>query len=149
MSDKIYQEEAYKELVIKNCYNTLEFLLIKNLDFMIISYTNVIEFNPEIPEDIATFDESSLFIISGYTKESARLTDEYLIFEAGFGNSNYGSILKIPLEAIMQIVLDEDVLHINYFEPIIKEENFEEISLQSLLNNPENQKLLKKRIEKK
>jgi len=141
----IYQKSSYKDLVIKNAYNTLEFLLKEGVDFAIATYSNVIEFNPPIPKEIIEFDESVLFIISNYSKESAYLTKSDFVFEAGFGKENFGSTLKIPLEAIMQIILNEDILHISYYEPKVEEKLS---SMELLLNNPENQKLLKKRREK-
>jgi len=142
----IFEKESYRELVIKNCYNTLEFLLKEDLDFAIASFTDVIEFNPKIPKEIIEFDESALFIIANYTKSSSTLTKTHFTFEAGFGEENFGSILSIPLEAIMQIFLGEEVLHISYYEPKIQ---IEKNSMELLLNNPENQKLLKKKLAKK
>jgi len=141
-----FEKSSYKELVIKNCYNTLEFLLQEGYDFSIATYTNVIEFNPPIPKEIVEFDESVLFIIANYTKDSSILTKKEFIFEAGFGEDNFGSTLTIPLEAIMQIILDEDILHISYYEPKLK---IEKNSMEMLLNNPENQKLLKKKLAKR
>jgi len=149
MNKELFKKDSYKELSIKNCYNTLEFLINEGVDFAIVCYTNVIEFNPEIPESIAKFDENVLFIISGYTKESAILSKEYLQFEAGFGDSGFGSVLNIPLEAIFQIVLEDDILYLSNYKPKKRVVNSEELSLQNLLNNPENQKLLKKRVNKK
>ncbi len=149
MNSEIYQNSSYKELAIKNCYNTVEYLLKENLDFAIVTYTNVIDYNPEIPSDVAEFEESAIFLIAGYSKQSATVTDGYLSFEAAFGESNFGSVLSIPLEAIMQVALDDDLLLVNYYEPKVKEVSNQDISLQSLLNNPENQKLIKKRVAKK
>jgi hypothetical protein len=143
---EFFEKKSYKELVVKNCYNTLDFLLKEGLDFSIATYTNVIKCNPEIPKDIIEFDESALFVIANYTKESSLLTKEYFSFEAGFGEENFGSTITIPLEAIMQIIVDEEILHISYYEPKVP---VEKNSMEMLLNNPENQKLLKKKLAKK
>jgi len=143
---ELFKKCEYKELVVKNCYNTLKFLLKEGVDFSIATYTNVIEFNPPIPQEIATFDESALFVIANYTKESTTIDKSSITFETGFGNENFGSILTIPLEAIMQIFVGEEILHISYYEPKVK---IVQNSMELLLNNPENQKLLKKKITKK
>ena len=66
------------------------------------------------------------------------------MFEAGFGLENYGSHLTIPLEAIAQIIVNEDILSISYYKPK-KEQPKELNSMDILLNNPENLKLLKKK----
>jgi len=143
---ELFEKNSYKNLVIQNCYNTLEFLLKEGLDFSLATYTNVIEFNPPIPKEVAVFDESALFVIADYTKQSTILNKKSITFEAGFGDENFGSTLTIPLEAIMQLFVGEDILHISYYEPkVIIEQN----SMELLLNNPENQKLLKKKITKK
>ena len=143
---EFFEKKSYKELVVKNCYNTIDFLLKEGLDFSIATYTNVMKCNPKIPKDIIEFDESALFIIANYTKDSSLLTKEYFSFEAGFGDENFGSTITIPLEAIMQIIVEEEILHISYYEPKVA---VEKNSMEMLLNNPENQKLLKKKLAKK
>ena len=143
----LYKKDSYKNLVITNAYNTLEFLLKEGLDFMIVSYTNVIECNPPIPKDVIEFEESAIFIIANYTKESAILNKDNLSFEAGFGTQNFGSTITIPLEAIEQIVVEENILHISYYKPQKKIESKD--SMELLLNNPENQKLIKRKLNKK
>jgi hypothetical protein len=143
---ELFKKDSYKDLVIANCYNTLDVLLKEGLDFSIATYTNIIDFNPPIPSEIIEFDESALFTIAGFTKESAILNKNNLSIETGFGRENYGSVLTIPLEAIMQIFTGEDILHISYYEPVVK---VELDSMELLLNNPENQKLLKKKVAKK
>ncbi len=142
----LFDKKSYKELVIKNCYNTLDFLLKEGVDFSIAVYTNVMKCNPDIPKEIIEFDESALFIIANYTKESSVLTKEYFSFEAGFGEENFGSTITLPLEAIMQVIVGEEVLHISYYEPKVE---VVKNSMEVLLNNPENQKLLKKKLAKK
>ena len=140
--DTLFKSDDYRELVEKNNYNTIEFLLKMGVDFGIVAYTDFINFNPEIPKSIIDFDRYALFIIAGYSKESAVLNKESLSFEAGFGESNYGSHLTIPLEAIAQIVVGEDIISISLYEP--KKRVEPKNSMDLLLNNPENQTLLKK-----
>ncbi len=142
--EEIFQSKAYKELIKKNNYNTIEFLLKENLEFMVLCYTKPIYFNPPVPEDIILFDEIAMFIISGYTFETASIDKDYFYFEAGFGSENYGSVLTVPLEAVGQIVYSEDILTISHYEP--KNQNEKELnSMEILLQNPENLKLLKRK----
>ncbi len=140
--DNLFKSDSYRDLVVKNNYNTIEFLLKAGEDFGIVAYTDFINFNPEIPKSVIEFEKFALFMIAGYSKESAVLNNENFSFEAGFGESNFGSHLTIPLEAIVQIVADEDIIAVSYYEPQkrIEPKN----SMDLLLNNPENQILLKK-----
>jgi hypothetical protein len=59
------------------------------------------------------FAKFTLFSFANYTFESIILTEKYISFEAGFGEENIGSIVKIPYIAIFQIIIDESVLYIN------------------------------------
>ena len=114
----------------------------------------MIKFTPQLPVEIReTFNETVLFILSGYTFESAQLDEDYFSFEAGFGAENFGSIVTIPLLGIQQIIIGGDTpIMINHAKPIINVEKKEESdsqkalkssSMEALLNNPENKKLLK------
>ena len=142
--NNIYNSKAYKELVVKNNFNTIEFLLKEGVEFAIVTYTEVINFNPLIPKEIIEFDKLALFVIANYSFESAILKKDYFSFEAGFGSENFGSILTIPLEAIAQIIVGEDVVTLSHFEPK-KEQEPTINSMDILLNNPENLKLLKRK----
>jgi hypothetical protein len=135
----IYQTKSYKENIIKSNYYILNFLLSQNIDFYMVCYVNVIDFNPPVPSSIVEFDETTLFKIANYTLESAELNNNSLIIETGFGRENFGSILTIPLEAIYQIIHNEELLAINYYKPQKPKD-----SMDIFLNNPENLKLFKK-----
>jgi len=144
---ELFQNREYKEISKKHLYNIISFLLKEGIEFSIIAYSKFIEFNPKIPKEIMEFDEITMFAIANYTFESATIDRDFLYFEAGFGIENYGSNLKVPLEAIIQVIVDESVVAINYYEP--KETIQEKNSMEALLNNPENLKLLKRKKGKK
>ena len=143
--EELFQSAEYKELSKKNIYSTIELLLKKGIEFSIISYTKATNFNPPIPKEIIEFDEIAMFIIADYSFESSSLDKDTFSFEAGFGVENYGSVLTMPLEAIVQIAIGEELLLINHYEP--KEENIvqESSSMDILLNNPENLKLINRK----
>jgi hypothetical protein len=83
----------------------------------------------------------SLFILSNYTYTTVEIDDDYLTFEAGFGNENFGSVVKIPLFAIFQIVVEESILYLNSVATV---EKFNKITKRSSFdvfkNNPNNKK---------
>jgi len=109
-------------------------------------------FEPSLPESINdAFSPLTLFFLAGYTFETARIEDDSLIFEAGFGAENIGSLVTIPLLSIMQVIVDETPVLINlssYKEKIVTTELNSEggvkNSMASFLSNPENSKFLKK-----
>jgi hypothetical protein len=106
-----------------------------------------------LPESInSEFRPLTLFFLAGYTFETARIEEDILVFEAGFGSENFGSVVSVPLLSIMQIIIDETPVLINL--AVGKKEQIEEKkeevdsqgvenSMASFLNNPENSKFLK------
>lgn len=121
-------------------------------NFGILCKIDEIEFHPPLPQSIAKeFRSLTLFFLAGYTFETARIEENMLIFEAGFGSENFGSVVSVPLLSIMQIIIDETPLFINlasydarenYEESEIDEAGVEN-SMASFLSNPENSKFLK------
>jgi hypothetical protein len=62
-------------------------------------------------------------------------------FEAGFGNENFGSVVKIPLFAIFQIIVDESVLYLNSVATVEKfNKDLKRNSMSLFKNNPHNKK---------
>ena len=132
---------------------TISYLFDNNQEFSVVCEVKHTQFSPEIPHNLKeTFKETVMFIISGYTFESSGLEDGYFTFEAGFGKENFGSRVSVPLLGIAQIFVGDNPIIINHAKPLgkvqQKQENdnkAEKSSMEALLNNPENKKLLKKR----
>jgi len=138
----LFETQEYRELSIKHNYNIISYLIKNGVGFSIICHTNVIDFNPPIPKEIIEFGDLVRFDIFNYTFDSSVLNEESLTFEAGFGEENFGSIVTVPLDAIYQIIVDDLILSLNYFKPKPK---IEPNSMEILLKNPENLKLLRKK----
>jgi hypothetical protein len=123
----------------------------KEQNFGILCKIEDVTFNPDLPEDInSEFRPLTLFFLAGYTFETARIEDEHLIFEAGFGSDNFGSVVSVPLLSIIQLIVDETPVFINL--AIESEDEKKEVkvdesgvknSMASFLSNPENSKFLK------
>jgi len=151
MESAIFQTPAYRELITSHLEETIRFLFEKNQEFALACQTKYLHFEPELPKEISeNFGESVLFILTGYTFETAQLSDGHFSFEAGFGEENFGSLVTLPLLAIKQIFVGEFPIAINISEPedtkrIESEEEGSNKSMEALLNNPENKKLLKKK----
>lgn len=106
--------EEYRALISKQLKELLEFLLFKNKSFEVIANIDSVIFIPEIPSNIKKhFTRYTLFSISNYTLESLELHDNYLNFEAGFGENNFGSVCEIPYYGIFQITIENSILFIN------------------------------------
>jgi len=144
----ILQNEEFEAIMKNHANDILKFFLERDEPFGVLADTKNISFNPDLPDDIkSSFSEFTFFLIVNYTLESARIENNKLIFEAGFGAKNIGSVVSIPINSILQIIVDETPIFINLTATLKKPKNDEGIktSMEALLSNPENQKLLKKK----
>jgi hypothetical protein len=110
----IVEDIHYREMLEGQIFEVIEYLVNKNEEFSLTANIKGVSFNPEIPESISeNFSHFTLFTLSNYTYESIILTEKNIMFEAGFGSENFGSVVTIPLYAIFQIVIDESILFLN------------------------------------
>jgi len=148
---EMIKDEKYTALMNRHIQELLVFLFEQEQNFGILCKIEHLSFEPELPEHIRSeFRPMTLFFLAGYTFESARLEEDMLLFEAGFGEENVGSFVRVPLLSIMQIIVDETPIFVNLSSPkeIVsnkspKRENGIDNSMASFLSNPENQKFLK------
>jgi hypothetical protein len=150
MTINLLQTPEYRALIQTHIYETIKYLFNKNQEFALACEIKYITFTPELPSQIKeSFDDTVLFILSGFTFESAQLDKEYFSFEAGFGSENFGSTVSLPLLAIKQLFLGDNPIVINHANPVIESEKVKKASaskkssMEALLKNPENKKLLK------
>jgi len=129
---------------------TISYLFEKNQEFSIVCEVQHTLFSPELPSSLKdTFNETVMFIISRYTFESAGVEEKHFQFEAGFGEENFESAVSVPLLGIRQIFVGDSPIVINHAKPLEKEEEAvsdkaQKSSMEALLNNPENKRLLKR-----
>jgi len=150
--ENIIEDREFALLMQKNIQELIIHFFEKEQNFGILCKVEEASFEPVLPDSIESeFRPLTLFFLAGYTFETARIEDGFLVFEAGFGSENFGSVVTIPLLSIMQIIVDETPLFINlstYREKsIIKKEvdvGGVENSMASFLSNPENSKFIKK-----
>jgi len=150
MTVNLFQTPEYRALIEKHIIKTISYLFEQNQEFALACKVKYIQFNPDLPTYLKeTFEETVLFILSGYTYQSSKIEGDYFTFEAGFGSENFGSTVTVPLLAIKQIIVGDAPIVINLAEPVKKErdstETSKKSSMEALLNNPENRKLLKKK----
>jgi hypothetical protein len=145
MITDIIEHEEYKNLVSSQIKETIDFLIEKNQEFSITANIEPIVFNPELPSTI--MDKMSaypLFVLSNYTYTTVYIDDEFMTFEAGYGSENFGSVAKIPIHSIFQIIMDESILYINSVatvEKFNKDQNLNSVnSMNVFKNNPNNKK---------
>ncbi len=150
MTMNIFQTPEYRTLMQTHIFETIQYLFGKDQEFALACEVKHITFTPELPASIKdSFEDTVLFILSGFTFESAKLEEGYFTFEAGFGSDNFGSTVSVPLLAIKQIFVGENPVVINLSNPGITDKEKREqsaakkSSMEALLSNPENKKLLK------
>ena len=152
MLESVINDKDFAILMQKNIQDLIVHFFEKEQNFGILCKIEDISFDPQLPESInAEFRPLTLFFLAGYTFETARIIEGSLVFEAGFGADNYGSLVTVPLLSIMQVILDETPVLINlsnYKKDIVikkgTDEGGVENSMASFLSNPENSKFLKK-----
>jgi hypothetical protein len=142
MIKNIIENEDYKNLVEKQIKENILFLLDKKQEFSITANIEPITFTPELPKVIKDqMHKFSLFILSNYTYTTIQIDNQFMSFEAGFGNENFGSVVKIPLFAIFQIIVDESVLYLNSVATVEKfNKDLKRNSMSLFKNNPNNKK---------
>lgn len=146
MTINLFQTPEYRSLMQDHIEKTIGYLFSKDQEFAIACEVKYVNFEPELPSDIKnTFNDTVLFILSGYTFETAKLEEEVFYFEAGFGDDNFGSTVAVPLLAIKQLIVGDHPIVLNLAQPAEKKETSSKNSMEALLNNPENKKLLKKK----
>lgn len=147
----IIKNPSFARLMETHAREILIHLFESNQNFGILCKIEHLTFDPPLPEDISSeFRAMTLFFLAGYTFESARLENNMLYFEAGFGHANVGSVVSVPLLSIVQIIIDDTPAFVNLALPreqsvsvnIEKDEGVKN-SMSSFLSNPENQKFIK------
>ena len=152
MLEKIAKDKKFARIMKKHIEDVIQHFFQTEQNFGILCRIEDTTFDPPLPaEMLREFRSLTLFFLAGYTFETAQITDGTLVFEAGFGSENFGSVVEVPLLSILQIIVDETPVFINlstYKEEIqeLKQEENQGVqnSMQSFLSNPENSKFFKK-----
>ncbi len=135
-----------RPIKLKHAKEILSLLISKQFEFDILCVTDKITFNPSLPEHItSSFGELILFSLANYTLSSALIENENLIFEAGFGEENFGSQVSVPIKYILQITHDETPLFINVtatFEEPKTDKEHNETPKNPFELNPRNKKFM-------
>ena len=142
----LLQTDAFRAHMRDHLFNTIAYLLESGQEFAVAAEVEYLESDPELPRHITKgFGDVALFVLQGYTFETASLDEEHLYFEAGFGEENLGAHVILPLLSIKQIFIGEYPVAINIVSPAPYAEGpvAANRSMEALLSNPENQKLLR------
>jgi len=151
--ENLIEDKSFVRLMKQNLQDVIIMLFEKEQNFGILCKIEDVSFYPELPEEMMhEFRPLTLFFLAGYTFETAHIENDILIFEAGFGSDNFGSVVSVPLVSILQVIVDETPIMINVaiekeeLAKIAKEvdEGGVKNSTNSFLSNPENSKFLKK-----
>jgi len=153
--ESLIEDRDFAKMMKKHMQELMILFFQKEQNFGILCKIEDVSFNPPLPDEmLADFRSLTLFFLAGYTFETARLEDDMLIFEAGFGSENFGSVVSVPLLSILQVIVDETPVMINLAIETqeVKEEEEQKVdengvknSMASFLSNPENSKFLKKK----
>lgn len=149
MIDQMLGSYDFQTLMRRHATELVEMLLVKGIHFSVLTNIEDVSFSPTLPESITKgFKPITMFFLAGYTFESSQIYNGVLSFEAGFGSDNFGSVVSIPVESILQIIVEEVPIFINLSRPIkrekpsLKEDGIKR-SMDALMANPKNKNLLK------
>lgn len=146
------EDRNFARVMQKNIQNLIIYLFEKDRHFGILCKIEHVSFEPPLPKEITEeFRSMTLFFLAGYTFDTAAIVGDNLVFEAGFGSDNFGSIVTVPLLCIVQVIVDETPLLINLSNYKKEKKSVKKVdsdgvenSMASFLSNPENSKFLKK-----
>jgi len=149
--ESLTNNKEFAQLMQKHTQEVIVHFFKEEQNFGILCKIEDVEFNPALPKDIISeFRPLTLFFLAGYTFETAHIKDDCLVFEAGFGVENFGSMVSVPLYSIMQIIVDETPILINLSNQKIEQKPKKivdkkgvEDSMASFLSNPENSRFMK------
>jgi len=156
MLTELNNDKKFSKLISRHIVSIITHLFENNYHFGVLCRIDNVSFTPDLSEEIkADFRPLTLFFLAGYTFESAKIDNDHLYFEAGFGPDNLGAQVSVPLQDIIQIIIDETPIFVNSTtkfttkaseEDMTQEESgARENSFAALMSNPDNQKLMKKK----
>ncbi|DAB29626.1 MAG TPA: hypothetical protein CFH84_08395 [Sulfurimonas sp. UBA12504] len=151
MLEHVIENKNFASMMKRHIQELIIHFFEQEQNFGILCTVDDVSFDPFLPKSIKSeFRSLTLFFLAGYTFETARLEEDCLIFEAGFGSDNFGSVVTVPLLSIMQVIVDETPVLINLArykkeQKVKKEINDGGVknSMDAFLSNPENKKFLK------
>ncbi len=151
-ADELFESDIFVNLMRMHISETLDLLLQEGLEFHILVNIEGVDFDPLPPQKVLkTFRPLIHFALANYTLQSAKIYENILEFEAGFGETNQGSLVTVELDKILQISVGDKVILKNASMPKDKDEqesteNTQDAmdkSMQAMLSNPENKKFLR------
>jgi len=148
MAQRILGDKEFSQMMKMHIADILELLMQRGQFFSLLTNIANVTFEPALPEHIKShFKPITLFVVAEYTFESSSIDDEFLYFEAGFGQENVGSLVTVPLSSIVQILIEETPVFINLSVEVSEEKKETKVkkSTNIFLSNPENQDLVKKK----
>jgi hypothetical protein len=147
----IVNTDDFKEVMSVNLANVIALLVETETEFGILVDMKAVEFEPPLPESIELRDPS-YFILANYTLQSVVIEEEFIKFEAGFGEEGFGALVTMPLLSIMQVSIEDKAVAIN-MSPAptekpstqkLQQEQKKSDSFNAFAANPENAKFFKK-----
>jgi hypothetical protein len=153
--ENVIEDSDFALMMQRNIEDLIIHFFEREQNFGILCKIEDVSFEPVLPQSInAEFRPLTLFFLAGYTFETARIIGDSLVFEAGFGSENFGSLVSVPMLSIMQVIIDETPVLINlatykHIQEIDTkvDANGVENSMASFLSNPENSKFIKDKGE--
>jgi len=145
MLQTVLGDDKFCDIMSDHVLDIFDYLLEKGVNFSILVNLDKVVFEPELPGEIRdSFKPITMFVLAGYTFQSVIADEDNISFEAGFGQENFGSLVTVPILSVLQVIVEDTPVFINLCIPTKKQQKGVKKSMEALLSNPENKKLLKK-----
>ena len=145
MLSDIFSDEKYQQIAKQNLENVIRYLIEEGIEFSVTANMKFVMFEPKLPPAIfSKLGSYALFALVGYTFETAKVDGNCLRFEASFGKENFVSSVEISLDAIFQVIVDEEILVLNPLATskiFVVQKPSPEKSKNIFKDNPNNKKL--------
>lgn len=147
MLQELLSDQKFSSIMRSHVKEVINTLLKRGINFSILTNVSEISFEPALPSEISSnFKPITMFVLAGYTFESCVINDDEMSFEAGFGATNFASLVTIPILSVLQVIVEDTPILINLSVETRKKKKDSGVkrSMEALLSNPENEKLLKR-----
>lgn len=150
----LLEQPEFAEMLSDHALETIAYFLDEGIEFGVLCNLSEVTFRNPLPEEIYNgLKPLTLFMVAGYSFESAMLRDDLVLcFEAGFGPDNFGTVVEIPVSAILQLMVSDTVVFVNLTATLPKRHKkgiqnigSESRSFEAIFSNPENENLFGKK----
>ncbi len=150
----LLEQQEFAEMLTDHALETVAYFLDEGVEFGILCNLSDVTFRTPLPEHIQNaLKPLTLFMVAGYSFETAVIQDDMVLaFEAGFGPENFATVVEVPIDSVLQLLVGDTVVFVNLTATLPKRRKSAPVNLgsesrsfEAILSNPENESLFNKK----